>query len=383
MTDLFIELIEAPLEFVRTLSDKELKENQTATFECELNKANVPVTWYRNGEPLKNDKDIAIQVAGHVHKLVLKNCDPNCAAKYTVKTSGPSSSALLYIEEIPVEFTQKLNNVTVKEKETATFACQINKVDAQVQWYKDGTELRPNTDKYKFVCDGAKYSLQIFDCQLEDISDYSISLRGRKCSGHLNVEELPAGLLRPLTDVSVYEKQEIVLECEFDRPNVDALWLKDNVEVKYALGLDRFSKKVTGTVYKLTVYESLLEDAGSYSCVVKQTKTSCQVKVSEKPVEVMKMLEDQEVVENQTATFVCTLSKPRLNVTWYKNGDLLPENDKYQYVKEGKVYKLVIRLAKLDDKAKYTIKYADEAESSAQLIVKGKFKLSGHFLENF
>jgi hypothetical protein len=85
--------------------------------------------------------------------------------------------------------------------------------------------------------------------------------------------------MRPLQNVTVYEKEEIQLECEFDRPNVDALWQKDNIEVKYALGLDKFKKKAEGSVYKLIIYDARLEDAGSYSCIVKTTKTSCDVKV--------------------------------------------------------------------------------------------------------
>ena len=84
------------------------------------------------------------------------------------------------------------------------------------------------------------------------------------------------------------------------------------------------------------------------------------------------MLEDQEVVEKQKATFVCTLSKPRLKVTWYKNDQKLTENSRNQFVQEGKVYKLVIDDAQLDDAAQYKIKFGDEAESQAWLTVKGR-----------
>jgi titin len=177
--------------------------------------------------------------------------------------------------------------------------------------------------------------------------------------------------LRPLTNVSVYEKQEIVLECEFNRPNVEATWQKNNMEIKYALEPDRYAKKCEGGVYRLTIFEAKIEDAGAYSCTVKTTKTSCEVKVLEKPVEVMKKLEDQTVVEKQKATFTCTLSKPRLKVSWFKGDKKLSENDRIQFVQEGKVYKLVINNAQLDDASNYTIKYNDECSSTAELFVKG------------
>lgn len=363
-----LSVTEAPLEFIRTLRDIELKENQTATFECELNKSDIPVVWYRNGEKLSPNENMIMKSVGQVHKLTLKKCDPDSAAKYTVKTPGPSSAALLYIEEIPVEFVKKLENVRVMEGETGVFTCDTNKVDAQVQWLKNGKELREG-EKYKFVSNGSKYSLEIANCELDDQNDYTISLRGRKCAANLIVDERPANLLRPLEDKTVFEKQEIKLECEFDRANVDAVWTKDNVDIKYSLGTDRYSKKCVGGVYSLVVYEASMEDAGAYTCTVKKTPTSCNVIVKEQPVEVVKALEDQEVVENQTATFTCSLSRPRLNVTWLKNGQKLSENDKYQFVKEGKVYKLVIKNAQMKDEDSYTIKYNDDCESTASLTV--------------
>ena len=84
---------------MRTLNDIEVKENQTAKFECELNRSGEKVRWFKNGEPIEpNDKDVIIKSDGKVHTLTLKNVDPTQAAKYTVKTAGPQSSATLYIE---------------------------------------------------------------------------------------------------------------------------------------------------------------------------------------------------------------------------------------------------------------------------------------------
>ncbi len=180
--------------------------------------------------------------------------------------------------------------------------------------------------------------------------------------------------MKPLENVTVFEKQQIVLECEYNQPNLEAVWQKDNIDIKYSIGLDRCNRKCNGTIYSLVIYESRFEDAGLYTCTLKHAKTSGEVKVLEKPVEVIKPLQDEEVVEKQTATFVCTLSKPRLKVTWLKNGKKINENDHFQFAQEGKVYKLMINNAQLDDADKYTIKFGEEAESTAELFVKGLFK---------
>lgn len=94
----------------------------------------------------------------------------------------------LSYKEIPVEFVHKITNQTVKEKETATFSCQLNKENAQVKWFKGGLEILPTDNKYKYITDGNKYSLQILDCQLDDDNDYAIFYRGRKCLAHLQVD---------------------------------------------------------------------------------------------------------------------------------------------------------------------------------------------------
>lgn len=190
--------------------------------------------------------------------------------------------------------------------------------------------------------------------------------------------EIPAVILRPLTDVTVYQKERILLECEFNVPNLEAVWAKDNIDIKYALGFDRCKKIVNGTVYQLEIFEAKMEDIGSYSCTVKLSKTNCNVKVLEPRVEVIKPLENQEVVEKQTATFSCTLSKPRLKVSWFKNDKKLSENDRIQFEQEGKIYRLIIGNAQLDDKATYKIKFEDDAESSAKLNVKGKIRFIIH-----
>lgn len=92
---------EAPLEFVKPLQDIELKENQTARFQCELNRPGEKVKWYKGDKRIEPDnKNIFIESDGKVHTLVLKNINADDASKYSIKTSGPSSSASLFVEGI-------------------------------------------------------------------------------------------------------------------------------------------------------------------------------------------------------------------------------------------------------------------------------------------
>lgn len=90
---------EAPLEFTKPLHDIETKENQTVRFQCELNKEGEKVKWFKGDKRIEADnKNIFIEVDGKVHTLILKNVNSDDASKYYAKTSGPSTSASLYVE---------------------------------------------------------------------------------------------------------------------------------------------------------------------------------------------------------------------------------------------------------------------------------------------
>lgn len=99
-TSAHLSVEEAPLEFVRPLHDLELKENQTAVFECELNRPGETVKWFKNDQLIKPDnKNVIIETDGNVHRLILKKITADDAARYYAKTaSGPSTSASLYVD---------------------------------------------------------------------------------------------------------------------------------------------------------------------------------------------------------------------------------------------------------------------------------------------
>jgi hypothetical protein len=92
------------------------------------------------------------------------------------------------LKEIPVEFTIKLKDQKVKEKEVATFTCELNKENAPVKWFRGGNEINVNDIKYKIVIDGLRYNLQILECDLNDTNDYTVSFRNKKSTAQLTVE---------------------------------------------------------------------------------------------------------------------------------------------------------------------------------------------------
>ena len=98
-------------------------------------------------------------------------------------------------------------------------------------------------------------------------------------------------------------------------------------------------------------------------------------KISELPLEFAKPLADIEVKENQEIFLTCTVSKPDLTATWYRNNVKVSASETLKLSCEGDVHTLCIPCAKLTDEAEYSIK-VDGNSSKARVKVIGNFYFS-------
>lgn len=73
-------------------------------------------------------------------------------------------------------------------------------------------------------------------------------------------------------------------------------------------------------------------------------------------------------------TFTCEVSQDQVKATWKKDGkELVPSADVVVET-AGKVHKLTLKNATLDDRAEYTISVKDK-ESTAPLFVEGESRV--------
>ena len=86
-------------------------------------------------------------------------------------------------------------------------------------------------------------------------------------------------------------------------------------------------------------------------------------------MEIVAPLGDYKVMEKESITLTCEVSKPDRAATWMKDGKPLPK-DRFTTKVEGCKHTLTITNAHLDDESKYTIK-VEGAESTGKLSVEG------------
>ena len=113
---------EEPIIFVKKLEDQTCTEIPgTVKYECELNKVNVNVNWFKNGKPISTDYSDKYEcvIEGTKYFLIIKKVDGNDAGDYTISIPGKVEKkchAALSVKSAPkiLRETVKTANITIK-----------------------------------------------------------------------------------------------------------------------------------------------------------------------------------------------------------------------------------------------------------------------------
>ena len=189
----------------------------------------------------------------------------------------------MFIPEKKIQFTRPLQDVEFDEWSQCILECELNKRNVECRWYKDTIEIYPN-DRYQFEVDNKTQRLIINHLALDDTGIYGCVCRQEKTSGKLTVKELPYEFICPLDETMTrVEKQELVLECESNKPLRDnlAIWTR-NGQVLTHNPVDGVLIKTMDKVHTLTIYECKMKDRGKYACTIREASTICQVNVKGK-----------------------------------------------------------------------------------------------------
>lgn len=89
------------------------------------------------------------------------------------------------------------------------------------------------------------------------------------------------------------------------------------------------------------------------------------------PLAFTKPLKEKRVVEGQSATLECKLSRPA-DVTWFKDGKEIQPNEHFDITVDGTIHKLNLKKTSLNDEAEYTVKTGD-ISSKATLWIEGRY----------
>ncbi|KAI4085245.1 obscurin, cytoskeletal calmodulin and titin-interacting RhoGEF, partial [Homo sapiens] len=124
-----------------------------------------------------------------------------------------------------------------------------------------------------------------------------------------------------------------------------------------------------GACRSLTIYRCEFADQGVYVCDAHDAQSSASVKVQGRNIQIVRPLEDVEVMEKDGATFSCEVSHDEVPGQWFWEGSKLRPTDNVRIRQEGRTYTLIYRRVLAEDAGEIQF-VAENAESRAQLRVK-------------
>nr|XP_060639352.1 obscurin-like [Anolis sagrei ordinatus] len=360
-----VQVQEAPALFVKKLEAKTVEEKETVTLEVELSKATTEVKWVKNGSLLHSDANMEIKAEGTKHSLVIKSAACEDRGFYACETLHDKTQAKLTVEMRPIKVVKGLQPMDVHEKDSVTFEVELSHEDVEGTWMKDGLRLKPK-ENCLISAKGKKHSLTLSKLAMEDSCLIAFKAEGVHTTGRLNVKESPVKIIKPLVDLKAQHKDNVTFECELSRANAEVKWRKDGTELRPN---KRIVMVARGTKRSLTIHKCEYEDRGKYMCDADDDKSTAALEIQARDIKIVKPLEDLEVSEKESASFLCEISHDEVETQWFSNEHKIRAGDNIKLRQDGKSYQLVYRSVEVEDSAE--IKFvAETAESRAKLKVK-------------
>ncbi|KAM3929260.1 obscurin, partial [Leptodactylus fuscus] len=351
-----------PVIFQEELKKMEVLEGEAVTLRCQLNKADVGVEWLKGDKTLQPGDRYTMQQVGGTVTLSIMEISEEDDGEYSCVCGEVKTIGHIQVQALPVRFTRSLQNVSAQEEHSVTLQCEVSKAGAAVEWRRGGLGLQAGS-KYEMRQKGSVRELLIHNLRLEDTGEYSCDSGDQETTACLTVTALPIVFVKPLKNTVVEDGVTVTLRCETSKPNVPVEWRKGTVAI---FPCAKYEMKQDGAVAELVVYDAEAEDAAEYTCDSGDQQTTCTVKVN--VLQFVKNLQNVEAEEGGTAHLRCEVSAKMASVEWWKGGEKLQANHKYEMRQDGAVRELIIKNLELEDAGEYTCT-ARSKRSSASLSV--------------
>ncbi|KAM4798266.1 LOW QUALITY PROTEIN: obscurin-like [Urocitellus parryii] len=361
-TSATLRVTEKPSIFSRELSDATVTEGEDFTLTCETTAPDTPVHWTKDGKMLPSAR-CQLSYEGCCAQLVITGATKQDGGRYKCEAGGAWSSSIVRVQARPVRFQEALRDLELPEGGAATLHCVLSSVVTPVEWHH-GEDVLRSSSKYSLRQEGAVLELVIRDLQPQDGGKYSCSFRDQTTSATLSVKALSAQFIGKLRNKEATEGATAMLRCELSKAAL-VEWRKGTEPLRDG---DRLSLKQEGAVCEQQIQGLAEEDAGEYSCVCGQERTSATLTVRALPAHFVGRLRSREATEGAMAMLRCELSKAA-PVEWRKGTETLTDGDRLSLRQEGVVCEQQIQGLVEEDGGEYSCVCGQE-RTTATLTVR-------------
>ncbi|XP_052004044.1 titin-like [Xyrauchen texanus] len=258
------------LEFTKHIKDIKVTEKKKAVFECELSEPNVTVTWMKDGQELDISERFKVSTERHVQRLMIQTVCMSDAGEYSVVAGSSVSKAYLTVEGKDVHISEPAEKeITVFERQRATFEFEVNEDDIEGHWLRNGVEIQFSVDqRLRYVAIRKIHRLTITATNRSDAGQYTF-IAGKNRSVvtlHVNIPE-PPQIVRHMQPLSVEAGKPARISVEVTgTPQPLVSWYKNSQALSSGFKC-KFLRE--GNEHALLLIEVFPEDAAQYNCEAK------------------------------------------------------------------------------------------------------------------
>ncbi|XP_051885661.1 immunoglobulin superfamily member 22-like [Pristis pectinata] len=343
-------------EFDEKPNSTVVPEGKDAIFKAKVSGNPKPtVTWKRgSGKPIKEGAKIFFDSITKENVLKLDNVTTDDEDAYKCIASNTHADCTYVISLTVTESQDKqVNFRTMLKKRSAPVPKEEKKVpDEKEMW-----EILMKADKkdYEKIC--LEYGFTDFRGMLKRLKEMK-----------KKVETEAVKVLKPLEDQDGKVDSTVTFETimELRDPNIKMQWFKDGEPIRTQFSLGKFEIKQVGTKFMLCVKNLTQKDSGQYTLQVGDKKFTVKLNVKDEPLRFGVKLKPIKVVERQTGTFECRLSKNVPNVCWKFRGIDVKRDDKHDIIvsEDGLTHTLKIKDVRPCDIGEYSFSAGDQISSS-------------------
>uniref|UniRef100_A0A8C5R414 Obscurin n=1 Tax=Leptobrachium leishanense TaxID=445787 RepID=A0A8C5R414_9ANUR len=370
---------EPRVPFRSKLSDLEVREKETAMFQCEVPQAIIESSWYKEETQIHQSNKYNIEEEGAVRRLTIQNVTADDDAVYICEMKEGSRT----IAELSVQgnIIKKLPRRTaVPITDTAIFCVELDNECQKIRWTNNGVEVTPG-GRISITSSGKQHTMIIRDCQNGDSGEITFIADECRTSTKFTVSTHSHPPSIAPVNPTVTDKTDISLKLAWSPPPLDRPVPIDGyiVERKKLGAMSWVRCHETASVHASEFTVSHVPDEGSFQFRVSAVNSYGQSPYLEfpgtfylEPIPSIKTpLKPVEITMGGEALFAIDLTTVSSGL-WYLNGKMLQSNETYTIKRMKNTHTLTIRSVSQElDQAE--VKFTSAGiENSAILRVKGK-----------
>ncbi|XP_024939523.1 obscurin isoform X4 [Cephus cinctus] len=332
--------------------------------------------WLRDGQPFDPEErfKVLFKDSEDTLALVFQHVKPEDAGLYTcvaqTSTGNISCSAELTVqgsvnqlmkEPIKPSLQTEFKQAEVSAGGSAMLDLQVKGFPKpDIKWSKDGQEIVAG-GRIKYLWeDEESLSLVIKNVTAQDAGTYTIKAKNELGEDSTQIELIVKSapkITKKVSDITASVEETIKTSIQVQgSPTPDVKFYKDGQLITESERI-KITKEENDT-YNMVIKSAKIEDSGSYSIVAKneisQTSEHWNVNVTCAPRITKKLGEPKVINEGDSLTLVIEVdADPEPTVTWFKDTEVIVEDDHIKIVQDGQKYMLKITGAVSTDASTY------------------------------